>query len=146
MKRWAIVEVPEDIEPNDKYEILGFGGRYEKVLNGPVELVQKAHEVAGVEWRLPKRGEWFFSAIDNVWRRARIDFGGMAGDYPKPVIPADPEPCENCQNVKNGGIRYKYASPNPMDFDRLCAVCGRPESEWTYAPDIEWGGIGSGLL
>ena len=90
---------------------------------GPVELMQAACKETGEVLDKAKMGDMVMM-MNGKWTKAACDFEGL-----RPVIPA-PEPCQNCQN----------------DDPWICKVCGRPESEWTYAHDIEWAGIGSGIM
>ena len=138
-KRWLLMEVPEKIT-RILVDCIGDGKWRtsfevtDKILNGPVELVQEACEKAGVEFREPSKGEWFFGAENKWWHS-----GALPGA--RAVIPAtEPGPCENCQNARPFSIKWDWKG-----FDKICRICGRPKSEWTYA-EPEWAGVGSGIM
>jgi hypothetical protein len=108
---------------------------------GPVELMETACKEAGVEFRSPNIGEMYFG-FGHRWYKCT-----NKTDEPRPVIPApEPEPekpCPNCQNVKPG-IQRVDCNYNAFE-SRICALCNRPESEWTYASDTERYEIGVGV-
>ena len=152
-KRYVIVEVPEGVVD---VIVNHYGKNFTTIdskaydsddfLAGPVELMQAACEKAGVVWGYPKYGDMFFSEEDGLWLLAEQDFKN--GQHI--VIPAQPEPCPNCQGIKPGVVPSWKWEREPMTYHfastRACAVCGRPESEWTYAPEPDWAGIGSGIM
>jgi hypothetical protein len=91
MKRYAIVEIPETVMSNKK-EHWSYGTLF-KIIDGPVELMEAACKEAGMVWRLPKKGDPYFSPEGR--RQARIDFAAMSagGGHLQACIPApEPEP------------------------------------------------------
>ena len=58
-------------------------------------------------------------------------------DDPDEGLEVKPEekPCPNCQNAKKR--THVLADVKNMRGPLICRLCGRPESEWTYAPEPE---------
>ena len=149
MKRYAIVKVPEgaydatvrfysDADSDMDGTTIGNSG----IINGPVELMEAACKEVGVRLRIPEMGDWVMYG-DGTWHTVVVE----SYDWDiRPVIPApEPEPetpCPNCQGI--GGAAPLMATIT--DTGWTCMKCGRPESEWTYAPTPtpDPGGIGGG--
>uniref|UniRef100_A0A6M3IJU3 Uncharacterized protein n=1 Tax=viral metagenome TaxID=1070528 RepID=A0A6M3IJU3_9ZZZZ len=94
MKRYAIVEIPDEV----KYlSVQVSAGQklitpFPEVLNGRVELMKKACELAGVQCQVPKKGEWFYSLNhEGQWEKCKYDYG--PGEV-RTVIPNDNVPQE----------------------------------------------------
>ena len=112
------------------------------VASGPVELIQWATKEAGVVSNKPRKGDTYFDYLQEKWIEAKKDWS----EGYRPVIPApepDPKNCPNCQVAESRSKINKMWDKNGTLL--VCYQCGRPESEWTYAPSpIDLGGIGTG--